>query len=170
MLSNLRNTLLAGLASLVLAAGAQAAAIITLENPAAVVYKQTANSPCIFDNNSCSNPDGLRCATLIPNAASYTNLMSPVYTAEQIADVLGLTTFFIGIDVNTTGNQDPGGGPETLNLFQMLVNDVVVAEFNTPTLLKLNQNAGNGESDDLLMSDGVQPGSLQPGPTRSSST
>ncbi len=158
MLAILQKHLIAGLGALALTAGAQAAAIINLENPGSDVFKQTDNSPCIYDNSSCSN--GGFPSTLIPSLGGpsndYEDLMSPEYMVSQITSTLSSQTFFIGIDVNTQGNQPAGGGPELLELFEMYVDTgggfVLVAEFTTPTLLKLNKNAGNGESDDLLTS------------------
>lgn len=143
-------------ATMALAAGAQAA--IILDNPSAS-YTQSANNPCIYDNSSCAN--GTFATTQLPNAGfgtqnatageDYTSLLSAQYTVTTIKNVVGgSNTFWIGIDVNSPGNQSNN---PTLVSLEMLINGVVSAanSYTGPSaVLVAGANPGNGASDALL--------------------
>ena len=88
-------------------------AILSIEDPASTSYQQTENSPCVIGNNSCKN-NGFD-YTLIPNNATY-DLLSPVYSYQDIFDIVNSTSFIVGVDVNTAAGQTP----ETLVNFQFL--------------------------------------------------
>jgi len=133
---------------LALSSPANAVTSLTLENPGSVTYQQQLNSPCVIGENSCQQPAGFGETTIPANTANY-DLLSPVYTVSDILTVLGgATTFFVGIDVNTTTSPL---ATEKLSLFSMLVNGAVAAIYNpaTPTQL-FTSNNGNGRSDELL--------------------
>jgi hypothetical protein len=121
------------------------AALLTFENPGLSIFQQTENSPCVIGEPSCNQPAGFD-VTIIPTGpgSDAYDLFSPVYTAAQIEAIVG-SSFFVGIDVNTAAGQPI----ETLVLFQMLINGVVVDFFNGPEAFALTNN-GNGFSDALL--------------------
>lgn len=139
----------ATIAGSLLGLGGQASAvqILTLENPGNVQYQQTANSPCVIGENSCTG-------TLIPGIIPAGNLdfydvSSPAYTVQQISGIVG-SSFFVGIDVNTTSQPL---ATEQLDFFRVYINNTLEFEYNpeTPTQLFTLSN-GNGYSDSLLKS------------------
>ncbi len=142
---------LAGGLSAILAGPASATVItLTLDNPAATSVQQTNDHPCIYGDPSCSNA-GFAFTTLgSGGTVSFTNLASPTYTVSQIESAIGGSdTFSVGIDVNSSSQPI---GTEELQLFQMLVNGIVVAEYSvdSPGTPLANPNNGSGFSDDQL--------------------
>lgn len=140
-------------ASLALVGGIAAPAFgvtaLTLENPGLTVYQQTQNSPCIFGDPSCNNPAGFGNVVLPSGGGSTTYDETSVnYTVGQISAVVG-STFFVGIDVNTTTRPL---ATETLDYFAMLVNGVVQYQYDpaSPGTQLFTNNNGNGYSDELL--------------------
>ncbi len=128
---------------------ANAVVALTLENPGSATYQQTTNNPCVIGDPSCNQPAGFG-ETIIPSGpqAQY-DLTSPNYTVSQITTVIGSTSFFVGIDVNTTTQPL---ATEKLDLFEMLVNGIVVAIYDpaSPGTQLVTANNGNGFSDELL--------------------
>jgi hypothetical protein len=128
-------------------AQANAALLLTLENPAATNYQQTSNTPCIIGDPSCKAGKALLEFTLIPSGPDNPYpLSSPEYKFSDIQAVVG-NVFFVGIDLNTTGGSNV---TETLKYFNMTVGGIVAYYYSTETLLaQLNQ--GNGYADVLLI-------------------
>src|SRR6476469_7943414 len=89
---------------------------LTYVNTNVFAYQQTANSPCIYDNASCNN--GTFPTVLLSGATNKDNVPSQTYSVSQLLDVLKVPTFFVGIDVNSTGRH----ATETLERFDMYVN------------------------------------------------
>ena len=104
-------------------------------------FQQTTNNPCVIGDPSCQNPAGFPSTTFEPNNDAFDG-SSPIYTVSQIQAITG-DNFFIGLDINQA-NGDQNGGPQTLSLFQMLVNGVVVDTYNTAVLVPPTPGGGNG--------------------------
>ena len=137
-----------GLAAL-LVAGAAVAHADTLTLTALTTFhelQQTTNNPCVIGDPSCSN--GPLPETIFASGAnSYVNVQSPVYMVSDIRGVVG-NTFDIGVDVNQTNVT------QTLDLFTMSINGVVVDTFSAnPAMLvppTVGGGNGNGYADYLL--------------------
>jgi hypothetical protein len=148
---NAIHTVIAG-ATLFTAMVSHAEVILNADNPGSVLYQQQQNSPCVIGYNNCNNPSSFGYKD-IPNGnsgESY-NLTSPVYTVQQIANIVG-NAFYIGIDVNTAGTTSAGGikyGSETLLSFYATINDTDEFRFTGPLLLAAAAN-GTGYSDVIL--------------------
>jgi hypothetical protein len=99
-------------------------------------FQQTTNNPCIIGEPSCQNPAGFDRTIFPPNDATFDGF-SPIYSVSQIQAITG-DNFFVGLDINQ--NQ----GAQTLSLFQMLVNGVVVDTYNTTVLVPPTLGGGNG--------------------------
>ena len=127
---------------------AAAVVTLTLENPGTTTYQQTANSPCIIGDPSCTNPGGFTSTTLPSGATMQYDVFSPIYTVQQIRNIVG-NVFFVGIDVNTTTSPL---ATERLDLFTMLINGTVQFSYDpaSPGTQLVTQNNGNGRSDELL--------------------
>ncbi|MGE5111606.1 MAG: PEP-CTERM sorting domain-containing protein [Acidobacteriaceae bacterium] len=99
-------------------------------------YQQTSNNPCVIGDPSCDN--GSFPETIFPIASSYDST-SPEYTVAQINAITG-GSFIIGVDINQTEVT------QTLALFQMLVNGVVVDQYfaDPATLVPPTVGGGNG--------------------------
>ena len=137
------------LLAIVLAAPATAqAAGLTLTDPAPVneQYQQTQNSPCVIGDSSCNNPGGFGYTLIPPNSQNF-DLSSPTYTVGQIEGLVG-STFYIGIDINTTDRPST----ELLDFFGVYVNNVLVYSFDpaSPGESFEVPNNGNGFADALL--------------------
>src|ERR1051325_527762 len=90
---------------------------LTLENPGLQSYQQTQNSPCIIGDNSCNDPTGWTHTTEPSGGTPITyDLLSPIYTVQQILNAITTRTFQVGIDVNST-TKPPA--TEELDLFTM---------------------------------------------------
>ncbi len=107
-------------------------------------YQQTSNNPCVIGDPSCNN--GSFPETVFPIASSYDEF-SPVYTVAQINAITG-GSFIIGVDINQTEVT------QTLALFEMLINGVVVDTFSAdPAVLvppTVGGGNGNGYADYIL--------------------
>ena len=127
---------------------AQAAVILTLDNPGSAAYQQTLNSPCVIGDPSCNNPDGFGFTTLPAGSVAFYDSTSPTYTVQQIRNIAG-GLFLVGIDVNTTTQPL---ATERLDYFAMLVNGVVQFIYDpaNPGTQLVTAHNGNGYSDALL--------------------
>ena len=99
-------------------------------------FQQTTNNPCVIGEPSCKQPAGFPLTVFPPNDATFDG-SSPEYTVSQITQVAG-GDFIMGLDVNQTNN------PQTLSLFEMLVNGIVVDTYNTTILVPPTAGGGNG--------------------------
>ncbi len=117
---------------------ASAVTILTLADTP--VIQQTDNSPCVIGNPSCNNP-ALFDFTLIPANTDTGSLDSPVYTVQQIRDIIG-NTFVVGVDIQENDNE------YGLDSFTLSIAGVV--EFQYTGGLVALQNHGNGFSDYAL--------------------
>jgi hypothetical protein len=110
------------------------------------LYQQTVQSPCIFSNPSCSQPAGWQ-DTALPTGGAITsyNALSPVYQGSTLLAVLAGGSMILGIDIN----QASGQPAQTLQLFEMLVNGIVVDTYPGPTNVPAGNN-GNGYADYIL--------------------
>ena len=104
---------------------------------ASPIFQQQLNSPCVIGNPSCQNPAGFS-YTLIPANTDAADLLSPVYTVNQIRGLAG-DLFLIGIDLQEP-DDDYG-----LDYFSLLIDGVTEFEY-TGGLIGIN-NHGNGFSD-----------------------
>lgn len=126
---------------------ANAVSLLTLEAPSTFITQQTAQNPCIFGDPSCTNPAGFG-FTLFPSGGAVTSYdeSSPLYTVQQILDIVNSTTFSVGIDINTAG----GHAPEILEFFSLEINGVEEFVFTGPAVLQAVNN-GTGYSDSRLL-------------------
>jgi hypothetical protein len=145
----MKKTLFAVIALLVVSVAANANPL-TLTPVIGNVYQQTVQSPCIFSNPSCQNGGFL--TTNLPTGGAVTgyNAFSAVYSGAQLLSIIagsGGSSMILGIDIN----QASGQPAQTLSLFTMAVNGVVVDTFsfagtgNVPA-----GNNGNGYADYIL--------------------
>jgi len=86
--------------------------------------QQTENNPCVIGDNSCKNVLDYEVIDASDVTAGQWNLSSPVYAVDDIVTLMGGNTFWIGIDVNKTGNSQ-----EILDYFQVWVDGVEVFYF-----------------------------------------
>lgn len=124
---------------------------LTLSNPGATIYQQTNNNPCVIGDSSCNNPTGFGYTLLPSGGGSQTyDAFSPTYTRTQLTNIVGTGTFIVGFDINSTTKPI---ATETLDLFTMLVNGVVVASYDpaSPGTQLTIPNNGNGFSDALIL-------------------
>src|SRR5579862_6710839 len=101
-------------AALVLGSAAVYANPISLTQVDGNIYQQTAQSPCIFSNPSCTNGGFL--ATPLPTGGSVTGYdsLSPVYSGSTLKSIIGAgNTMLLGLDIN----QASGQPAQTLSLF-----------------------------------------------------
>lgn len=128
-------------------AGADPIGVTGLDVVAGTMVQQTVNRPCIIGEQSCHNPDGFPLLLIAPNDEGGT-LTSPEYTVEQIRNVIGGNTFFVGLDLNQAPGQN--GGAYTLDSFTLAVDGVTRYSTTGPTTLVPIQT-GNGYSDANIM-------------------
>jgi len=76
-----------------------------------------------------------------PTATVADGVQGTPYTVAQLV-ALGSTSFLVAIDVNTTA-----AAGETLQLFQVIINGVVVYDYIGPTVIGGVENNGNGFGD-----------------------
>jgi hypothetical protein len=138
-------SLLTATAAIALFATAAQAAPLTLDMDGTPSYQQTLNSPCVIGDPSCNNPAGFGSTTLAAATATHTAILSPMYTVDQIRDIVG-NTFVVGIDVNTTTSPL---ATEILDSFELMIAGVTQFIYTGPTQLA-NNNNGNGWSDATL--------------------
>lgn len=129
-------------------AGTASAATLSLVDASADPVQNTAANPCIISGGNCnSQPVGFYFEPLPDpgqGGSSSATTQQPYLVSDLIA-FLGGGSFIIGVDVNDA----PGRGPQVLEDFQMLVNDVVVDDFIGPADVGAS-NPGNGYSDYVL--------------------
>lgn len=133
------------LLSVVALPSAASAATITLTAVNGNLYQQTIQNPCVFTNPSCTN--GGFPGTAVPQGGGVDNwdITSPTYTVSQLLTILNGGSLMLGVDINQADD------PQTLELFEMYVNNVLVDSFyfggtgNVPA-----GNNGNGYADYLL--------------------
>ena len=127
-------------------AGSALANVINL-NAAPGLYQQQVQNPCIFSNSSCKN--GTFLSTDLPdggNVSTY-NELSPVYAGSTQLPLIGTgNSLLIGIDINDAG----GKSPQTLTLFEMSVNGVIVDTFTGSAKNVRALSNGNGFADYTL--------------------
>jgi hypothetical protein len=150
---------LAALTVILFTPRASSAATLTLVNPAPASqqYQQTANSPCVIGDPSCTDPAGWPGEGLIPANTSPYDVTSPTYTYAQIFSVVG-SSFIIGIDVNTATGDTLA--TEYLDFFGVYINGVLAYSYDpaSPGTQLYNTNNGNGFADALLTSVTIAPG------------
>jgi len=120
------------------------------------VGPQSSSNPCIIAGTQCQQPAGFgfNNFTSSGNISSY-NMFSTTptanvadgvqgtpYTVAQINGITNSQPFVVAIDVNTT--QAAG---ETLQLFEVIINNVVVYNFVGPAAIGNIANNGNGFAD-----------------------
>ena len=127
------------------------AAPLTLTNPVTDPYQMTSQNPCIFGGDQCNavEPAGFAFTVLPTGGGSQTYDATATYTGQQILDFIG-TSFFVGIDVNSTRSNP---ATEDLEFFGVYVNNVLLYEYGTiggaqtPLWLK---NKAHAYEDDLV--------------------
>ena len=142
-------------------AGAAIAAdqLLTLTGPILgnTVGPQSTTNPCIIAATQCQQPAGFgfnnftssgaissyNMYSTTPTATVADGVQGTPYTVAQLTGA-GLTSFFVGIDVNTT--QAAG---ETLQLFEVLdtTTNTRLAHYTGPTVIGGIANNGNGFAD-----------------------
>ncbi len=104
------------------------------------LYQQTSNNPCVIGDPSCHN--GSFAETVLPSGASSYDALSPLYHVSDIRTALnGGNTFIIGIDINQTSVA------QTLSLFQMSINGVVVDTYSASPATSVPATAGGGNGN-----------------------
>jgi len=135
-------------AVLVVSSAAAYANTITVAAVNGNLYQQTAQSPCVFSNPSCTN--GGFAATALPTGGAVTGYdsFSPIYSGSTIFSIIGAgNSITLGLDIN----QASGQPAQTLSAFYMLKNGNVVDTFlfgGTGNVAAGNN--GNGYADYLL--------------------
>lgn len=132
----MRRMLRFGYVMLVSAVAVHAGSLTLNEVTTVHQYQQATNGPCVIGDPSCKG--SLSFATFPSNAGSYESV-SPIYSANDIKAIVG-NSFFIGVDINQSDVT------QTLSLFQMLVNGVVVDTYSASpaTLVPPTTGGGNG--------------------------
>jgi len=149
-------TVVAG--TLLALASATSAVPLTLTGPIQgnTLGPQSASNPCIIAGTQCQQPAGFSFNNFTSSGAiSSYNMFSTTptanvadgvqgtpYTVQQIDDVTNNLPFSVAIDVNT--NNAAG---ETLQLFEVIVNGVVVYNFVGPAPIGGIASNGNGFGD-----------------------
>jgi hypothetical protein len=125
------------------------------------VGPQSTSNPCIIAGTQCSQPATMGYNEYSPNNSNAYNRYSTndggsagvnvpeatqgtPYTVGQLVG-LGLTTFVVAIDVNTTG-----AASESLDLFEVIINGAVAYNYTGPTNIGGGANNGNGFADFTL--------------------
>lgn len=128
------------------AASAASAATLTLDAiPSG--SKQSADSPCILSAKECPGQTGFDWTT-VAQTPSFDDVAE--YDVGDIRSVVG-NSFRIAIDVNQAGNADDPTKAQTLDLFEIYIDNVLVDSFykaaakNVPAV-----NQGTGDADYAL--------------------
>nr|AEQ20459.1 PEP-CTERM motif protein [uncultured bacterium CSL132] len=130
---------------------------LTLTGPVAnnSVGPQSASAPCVIAATQCSQPAGFgfnnftasggdsayNMYSTTPTANVADGVQGTPYLVSQIETVVG-SVFQIAIDVNTTN-----AAGETLQLFEVIINNVVAYNYIGPTPIGVIVNNGNGYAD-----------------------
>lgn len=135
-------------AALMFCSAAAYATTITLTADNSNSYQQSIQSPCIFSNPSCTNGGFLATALPTGGAVNGYDAYSPIYSGATLKAIIGAgNSLMLGLDINEASGQPA----QTLSLFTMIMNNVVVDTFsfagagNVPA-----GNNGNGYADYLL--------------------
>jgi hypothetical protein len=134
-------------AALIFGSVAAYANTISLTQVNGNLYQQTAQSPCIFSNPSCTN--GGFVATPLPSGGAVTGYdsLSPVYSGSTLMSIIGAgNSMLLGLDIN----QASGAPAQTLTSFTMLKNGSVVDTFTGSANNVPAGNNGNGYADYVL--------------------
>jgi hypothetical protein len=134
-------------AALIFGSVAAYANTISLTQVNGNLYQQTAQSPCIFSNPSCTN--GGFVATPLPSGGAVTayDSLSPVYSGSTLMSIIGAgNSMLLGLDIN----QASGAPAQTLTSFTMLKNGSVVDTFTGSANNVAAGNNGNGYADYVL--------------------
>jgi hypothetical protein len=130
-------------ATSLLLAQAAAADPVTLTVDPTISFQQRLNRPCVIGDPSCHNPASLP-YTLLDSHMGSATVSSPTYTVEQIRNIVGGNTFFVGLDVNQAMGHN--GGAYNLLSFTMSVDGTTVFSTTGATTVTPT-NPGNGYSD-----------------------
>jgi hypothetical protein len=96
-----------------------------------------------FNNFTSSGAiDSYNMFSTTPTATVADGVQGTPYTVLQLETALGTSAFVVAIDVNTTGAES-----ETLQLFEVIINGVVVYNYVGPTPIGDVANNGNGFAD-----------------------
>lgn len=145
-----------GVTLLALANVASAIPLTLTPVPANTVGPQSTSNPCIIAATQCSQPASMGfnnftasgsissydMYSTTPTATVADGVQGNPYTVGQLEGALGSSTFVVAIDVNTTS-----AASETLQLFEVIVDDVVVYNYVGPTVIGGISNNGNGFGD-----------------------
>lgn len=139
------NSLALGLAALLLSAPITAGALPLTYDDTLKDIQQTTNSPCVIGSPSCDNTLAY---TTVPGGPGDQDLLSPVYTVQELIDILDTTTVDILIDVNQAGGSAETD-PISLDSFEVLIGGVVTYSLTpVPQTVPLTGSlSGNGFSD-----------------------
>jgi hypothetical protein len=136
---------------------------LTLTGPIVgnILGPQSQSHPCIIAGTTCplqpagfgynnftsdGNTNSFNMFSTTPTAVVADSVQGTPYTVSQFT-ALGLTTFVVAIDVNTTGAES-----ETLQLFEVIdvTNNTVLYNYIGPTPIGDINNNGNGFGDWML--------------------
>jgi len=147
-----------GVTLLALASGASAVTTLTLSGPVAgnSVGPQSTSNPCIIAATQCQQPATMgfnnftssgaitsyNMYSTTPTATVADGVQGTPYTVGQLEGAVGSSAFVVAIDVNTTV-----AASETLQLFEVIINGVVVYNYVGPTVIGGVNNNGNGFGD-----------------------
>jgi hypothetical protein len=149
---------IAATAAMLALAGAASAVPLTLTGPIQgnTLGPQSTSNPCIIAATQCQQPAGFgfnnftssgaissyNMFSTTPTATVADGVQGTPYTVAQIDAATNNLPFVVAIDVNTTG-----AASETLQLFEVIVNGVVLYNFVGPTVIGGVANNGNGFGD-----------------------
>jgi hypothetical protein len=105
--------------------------------------QQIDNRPCIIGDPSCHNPEGFDYTLIGPRMKSGT-LSSPTYTVDQLRQIVGGDTFYVGLDLNQAMGQKKGA--YELLSFTLAVDGSLLYSTGGATSLR-PLSPGNGYSD-----------------------
>src|SRR5688572_5744268 len=125
---------------LALPVGAEPVRLTVTSGPS---LQQIENRPCIIGDPSCHNPETFPYTLIAPQDAGGT-LTSPTYTVDQVRDIVGGNTFFVGLDLNQAMGKDSGA--YTLESFSLSIDGVLWYSTSASQQL-VPSNPGNGFSD-----------------------
>jgi hypothetical protein len=145
-------------AAMVALMGAASAVPLTLTGPIQgnTLGPQSTSNPCIIAATQCQQPAGFgfnnftasgaisayNMFSTTPTANVPDGMQGTPYTVSQIDAVTNNLPFVVAIDVNTTN-----AAGETLQLFEVIVNNVVAFNFVGPAPIGNIANNGNGFGD-----------------------
>jgi hypothetical protein len=105
--------------------------------------QQIENRPCIIGDPSCHNPEAFPYTLIAPQDADGT-LTSPTYTVDQVREIVGGNTFFVGLDLNQA--MGINSGAYTLESFSLSIDGVLWYSTSASQQL-VPSNPGNAFSD-----------------------